>query len=71
MQPIDEFLEAHRKAMKMTPGDRFWAAAELFDLSCEIAKAGIRHEFPDATDEEVLRILRERLALARRLEQNP
>lgn len=70
MKPIDEFLEAYEQAKKMTPEQRFFAGAELFDLSCSISKSGIRHQFPDASEEDVLRILRDRLALARRLEQS-
>ncbi len=69
MQPIDEFREAHEQAKKMTPEKRFFACAELFDLACAISKAGIRAQFPQADEEEVMRILRERLAFARRLEQ--
>jgi hypothetical protein len=41
----------------------------LFDRAVRIMTDGIRHQFPDATEEEVRRIRRERLALIRRLEE--
>ena len=66
MEPIDELCEAHPISMKLTPGDHFCASAGHSDLSFEFAKAGIRQQFPQASEEEVLHILRMRLAFARR-----
>ncbi len=67
---IDElFWEQIRFARQQTPGERISAGAELFDLACEIARGGIRRQFPNAAPEEVERILRERLALREKLER--
>lgn len=76
MEPTQELIDAIywekvEAARRMSPEEKLFAGAELFDYACEITKAGIRHQFPDADEEEVLRILRERLALAERLERTP
>jgi hypothetical protein len=63
------YREEIEAAQKMTPQERFLAGARLFDYACSITMAGIRHEHPSADEREVLRILRERLDLARRLEE--
>jgi len=62
------FWERVRRARAMPPEEKLLAGARLFDLSCRIMADGIRHEHPQASDEEVQQILRERLALIRRLE---
>ena len=56
------------RARKMDPADKLSAGFELFEFACGISRAGIRHQFPDATDADVERILRERLDLHARLE---
>ena len=56
-------------ASEMTPAERFIAGARLFDYACRITMAGIRKQQPDASPEEVLQILRERLEWARRHEE--
>jgi hypothetical protein len=48
----------------MSGEQRLKIALGLHDLSCEMARAGIRHQFPRATPEEVESKLRERIALA-------
>jgi len=48
----------------MTGEQRVALALDLHRLSCEVAREGIRRQRPDASDEEVERILRERLRLA-------
>ena len=73
MEPTPELLaqlerEDLEQARRMTPEQRMLAGAELFDYACQITKAGIRADHPDADDAAVLRILRERLELARRIE---
>lgn len=68
MNAIDEFQEALEQARKMTPAERFSAGADLFDYACDIARSGIRNQNPGASEAEVLRILKERLEFARRLE---
>jgi hypothetical protein len=60
--------EALEAARKRDPADRFRDGLQLFDRVCAVMAAGIRTERPDATDAEVLQILRARLKLARSLE---
>jgi len=74
MEPTKELLDElyHDKldtARRMTPEDKFLAGARLFDYACSITMAGIRHQYPQADEREVLRILRERLDLARRMDE--
>jgi hypothetical protein len=73
MQPTKELIdelyrERVERARKMSPEDKLLAGARLFDRSCRIMADGIRDEFPDADEQRVKEILRERLALARRFE---
>jgi hypothetical protein len=42
--------------------------AELFDYACWVTAEGIRMQNPGISEQDVQRILRERLDLARRLE---
>jgi len=64
----DLYLDKVRQARAMSPEQRFLAGPEMFDLACEFAKAGIRMRHPDADEARVLELLRERLAIAERLE---
>jgi hypothetical protein len=49
----------------MSGEQRLLVALELHELSCEMARAGIRSQHPTASDAEVERLLHARLALAR------
>ena len=49
----------------MTGEQRLALALSLHEFSCEIARAGIRQQHPQADPAEVERLLRQRLALAR------
>ena len=74
MEPTRELIEAlHldkvRTAEAMSPAEKFIAGARLFDYACEITKAGIRSEHPEADEARILEILRERLEWARRREE--
>ena len=74
MEPTKELLdELYRDkiatARAMSPTDKLLAGARLFDFACRATMCGIRHQHPEADDQQVLDILRQRLALARRLEQ--
>ena len=73
MQPTKELIdqlyhERVEKARQMSPEDKFFGGARLFDRSCRIMADGIRSQFPDADDHRVQEILRERLALIRQRE---
>jgi hypothetical protein len=50
----------------MTGEQRLLIALDLHDLSCDIARDGIRRQFPQADVEEVERRLRQRIEAARR-----
>jgi hypothetical protein len=58
--------EKVERAKRMTRAERFLAGGELFDVACEISRAGIRHRHPEFDDEQVEAELRRRIHLARR-----
>ncbi len=60
----DMLLEQVEQALAMTPEERFRAGGVLFDAGCRFALIGIRGNFPNASDEECLERLRQRLAWA-------
>jgi hypothetical protein len=49
----------------MTGEQRLGVALDLHEMSCEIAREGIRRQHPNADAAEVERLLRRRLELAR------
>jgi len=49
----------------MTGEQRLAIALNLHELSCDIAREGIRHDHPEADPAEVERLLRRRLELTR------
>jgi hypothetical protein len=53
----------------MSPEDKFLAGPRLFELACEITKAGIRDQYPDASEGEVQEILARRLAWRRKQDE--
>ena len=57
-----EQIESYRR---MTGEQRLAIALELHELSCNVAREGIRHQHPNADEAEVERLLRRRLQLAR------
>jgi hypothetical protein len=57
-----------RWARETPRAEKFIAGARLFDLATAINAAQIRKRHPDASEEDVLRILRERLEWASRWE---
>ena len=61
---LERQLAAYRK---MTGEERMAIALGLHELSCNVAREGIRHQHPDAGAEEVERLLHQRLKLAREL----
>ncbi|NOS99904.1 MAG: hypothetical protein HOP29_04695 [Phycisphaerales bacterium] len=67
----DLFREQVREARRQPIEDKAFAGAELFDLAVGFTMAGIRAEHPDADGPRALDLLRERLDLARRLEDAP
>jgi len=49
----------------MTGQQRLEIALQLHALACDLAREGIRRQFPDATDDEIQRRLRLRLEASR------
>jgi hypothetical protein len=49
----------------MTGEERLLIALRLHELSCEVARSGIRWQNPSASEDEIEKILRERIALSR------
>ena len=59
---LQKQIELYRQ---MTGEQRLQISLGLHELSCEVARAGIRDQFPNATPGEVEKKLRERIALTR------
>ena len=54
-----------RQAQEMSPREKFFSGAELFDYACGITLSGIAHQYPHWSKSEC------RAELRRRLEINP
>jgi hypothetical protein len=59
---LEKQIERYRQ---MTGEQRLAVALDLHEMSCDIAREGIRRQHPNASDEEVEQLLRRRLELAR------
>ena len=66
MKPESAVRAQIEKYRAMTGEQRLAIALELHELACDIARAGIRTQHPDADAAEIERLLRERLKLERR-----
>jgi hypothetical protein len=58
---LEKQIERYRA---MTGEERLKIALDLHEFACNIAREGIRHQFPDADEQEVDHRLRERLLAA-------
>ena len=65
----DIYRERVIEARTMSPEEKLLAGEELFEYACSITLAGIRHQFPSASEEECLNILEERLDMRERMER--
>ncbi len=65
MNPQAALQRQIERYRQMTGEERLAIALRLHELSCNVAREGIRHQFPQATADEVERRLRERLTLVR------
>jgi type II secretory pathway predicted ATPase ExeA len=54
---------------RMTGEQRLAVALDLHELSCDIAREGIRRQHPPAQADEIERLLRQRIELSRELDQ--
>jgi hypothetical protein len=71
-QLIDDiYRERILRAHATPPEEKLLDGPRLFDRVCGIMKDGIRMQFPDANEEDVRRILLQRLAIAEKLEEWP
>ena len=67
MKPEAALEQQIARYREMTGEQRLAVALGLHELACGVARAGIQQQFPQATEEEVERRLRQRLELARQL----
>ncbi len=63
------YRERVADARQMSSEEKLLAGEELFDYACSITLAGIRNQWPGATDEQCQKILMDRLALRERMER--
>ncbi len=59
---LDRQIERYRA---MTGEERILIALNLHKLSCDVAREGIRHQYPGASEAEIDQRLRERMQLLR------
>ena len=64
----DSTRQQIERARRMTPDERFREGLALCDRTFRLMQDGIRHQFPQATPQDVARILRERLDIVRAIE---
>ena len=65
MKPDQALAEQIKRYRQMTGEQRLAVALELHEMSCDIAREGIRRQNPEANAAEVERQLHRRLELAR------
>ena len=69
-QLADElFLDKVRAARLMNPAEKFLDGPRLFDYACRTVEWGIRNQYPEASDDDIRRLLCERVDLMRKLER--
>jgi hypothetical protein len=66
MTPASALETQISRYREMTCEQRVGVALRLHELACEMARLGIRHQNPGASEPEVQRLLRQRLELTRR-----
>ena len=62
------YRERVHRARSANPEEKMRDGPRLFDYACGITMSGIRNQNPGASEERVLELLRQRIALQRRLE---
>ena len=76
MEPTQELIDQLRRdkidaARRMSPEQKLSAGGELFDCVIERMLAGIRMQHPNVSGEQARHLIRQRLAIARRVENRP
>ena len=61
---LEKQIERYRQ---MTCGERVQVALHLHEMACEMARVGIRRQHPEADEDQVNQLLRDRLLLAHTL----
>ncbi len=56
----DIYRERVLRARRMAPEEKLLDGPRLFDLACKIMMDGIRHQFPDADEQRIREILKQR-----------
>ena len=64
------FREKVRRAREISPSEKLFSGLELFEEVEARMRAGVRQEFPGASEEEVERRLRQRFARLRQIEEH-
>jgi hypothetical protein len=67
----ENFRQQIERARRMTGEERLRESLALWDRSVRIMTDGIRHQFPNASPNEVGRIRGERLARIRSMQSRP
>jgi hypothetical protein len=65
MNPEDALARQIERYRGMTGEQRLGIALDLHEFACDVARAGIRRQFPKADDAEIERHLRRRIELSR------
>ena len=66
MTPAAALEHQIRQYRRMTGEQRLALALDMHEMSCDIAREGIRRQHPEADVNEVERLLRQRIELARK-----
>ena len=64
------YRERVQRARKAPASKKMGWGGELFDEACERMRMGIRHQFPNANEDEVETILLQRLKRLRQVEEH-
>ena len=65
MTPDEALQRQIERYRAMTGEERLKIALDLHEFACNVAREGIRRQFPEASDDEVERHLRRRIELSR------
>jgi hypothetical protein len=64
------FLDKVRAARSADPAEKFLDGPRLFDYACRLVESGIRNQNPEASEEQIHRLLLQRIEIMRQLERN-
>lgn len=64
MTPVEALAAQVQRYGELTGEERLAIALDLYELSCDVARSGIRAQRPDADDREVEALLKARRRMA-------